>query len=201
MITSRCWIWSILPERYFLNTPTIIAIAVSLALDAFAVSLVAGATIRPITYRHDFRLAWHFGLFQFMMPIIGWLVGNTMFGYLEALDHWIAFGLLTAIGGKMIWESFQEIQEYTKDITRGWTLIGLSLATSIDALAIGLTLSAIQVRIWYPSVVIGVVALLFSVAGIYLGHKTGKLLGKNFELLGGVILIAIGIRILISHLN
>ena len=183
-----------------MNTPTIIAIAVSLALDAFAVSLVAGATIRPITYRHVFRLAWHFGLFQFMMPIIGWLVGNTMFGYLEAIDHWIAFGLLTAIGGKMIWESFQEIQAYTKDITRGWTLIGLSLATSIDALAIGLTLSAIQVRIWYPSVVIGVVALLFSVAGIYLGRKTGKLLGKKFELLGGVILIAIGIRILISHL-
>ena len=201
MITSRCWIWSILLEPYFLNTPTIIAIAVSLALDAFAVSLVAGATIRPITYRHVFRLAWHFGLFQFMMPIIGWLVGNTMFGYLEAIDHWIAFGLLTAIGGKMIRESFQEIQAYTKDITRGWTLIGLSLATSIDALAIGLTLSAIQVRIWYPSVVIGVVALLFSVAGIFFGRKTGKLLGKKFELLGGVILIAIGIKILISHLT
>ena len=184
-----------------MNTPTIIAIAVSLALDAFAVSLVAGATIRPITYRHVFRLAWHFGLFQFMMPIIGWLVGNTMFGYLEAIDHWIAFGLLTAIGGKMIWESFQEIQAYTKDITRGWTLIGLALATSIDALAIGLTLSAIQVRIWYPSVIIGVVALLFSVAGIYLGRKTGKLLGKKFELLGGVILIAIGIKILINHLT
>ncbi len=183
------------------NSIYIIAIAVSLALDAFAVSLVAGATIRPITYRHVFRLAWHFGLFQFMMPIIGWLVGNTMFGYLEAIDHWIAFGLLTAIGGKMIRESFQEIQEYTKDITRGWTLIGLALATSIDALAIGLTLSAIQVRIWYPSVVIGVVALLFSVAGIFLGRKTGKLLGKKFELLGGVILIAIGVKILISHLN
>ena len=183
------------------NSISIIAIAVSLALDAFAVSLVAGATIRSITYRHVFRLAWHFGLFQFMMPIIGWLVGNTMFGYLEAIDHWIAFGLLTAIGGKMIRESFQEIQEFTKDITRGWTLIGLSLATSIDALAIGLTLSAIQVRIWYPSVIIGVVALLFSVAGIFLGRKTGKLLGKKFELLGGVILIAIGIKILISHLN
>ena len=196
MTDSRSFIYV-----YVVNSISIIAIAISLALDAFAVSLVAGATIRPITYRHVFRLAWHFGLFQFMMPIIGWLVGNTMFGYLEAIDHWIAFGLLTAIGGKMIRESFQEIRAYTKDITRGWTLIGLSLATSIDALAIGLTLSAIQVRIWYPSVVIGVVALLFSVAGIILGRKTGKLLGKKFELIGGGILIGIGFKILVSHLT
>ena len=184
-----------------MNHITIIGIAISLAMDAFAVSLVAGATIKPITYRHVFRLAWHFGLFQFMMPIIGWAAGNTVIDYLEAFDHWIALILLTLIGGKMIWESFQPVKPFTRDITRGWSLIGLSIATSIDALAIGLSLSVIQVKIWYPSVVIGSVSLLFSVAGVYIGQRTGHFLGKRFEMVGGIILIGIGLRILISHLG
>ncbi len=183
-----------------MNIFTIIAIAVSLALDAFAVSLVAGATVRPLTYRHVFRLAWHFGLFQFLMPIIGWLAGNTVIVYLEAIDHWIAFGLLAVIGGKMIRESFQRVKHYNKDMTRGWSLVGLSIATSIDALVIGLTLSVIQVRIWYPSVIIGLVALAFSVIGVYLGRRYGQLFGQKIELVGGIILIGIGFKILIDHL-
>ncbi len=183
-----------------MNTITIIGIAISLAMDAFAVSLVAGATIRPLTYRHYFRLAWHFGLFQFMMPVIGWLAGTTIIDYLLHIDHWIAFGLLTGIGGKMIYESFNPMVKYKRDISRGWTLIGLSIATSIDALAIGLTLSVIQVRILYPSIIIGLVALVFSVTGVFLGRRFGGRIGKRFELLGGIILIVIGSRILYSHL-
>ncbi|MFH1853287.1 MAG: manganese efflux pump MntP family protein [Candidatus Neomarinimicrobiota bacterium] len=183
-----------------MNTITILGIAVSLAMDAFAVSVVAGATIRPLTYRHVFRLSWHFGLFQFLMPVLGWLAGNTIIGYMENIDHWIAFGLLSLIGGKMIYESFQVTEQFDRDISRGWSLLALSVATSIDALAIGLTLSVIQIRIMYPSVIIGIVAMLFSILGIYLGRKTEQVFGKKFELFSGLILILIGLRILITHL-
>ncbi len=183
-----------------IDSLTIILIAISLAMDAFAVSLVAGATIKPLTYRHVFRLSWHFGLFQFFMPIIGWLAGMTVIDYLEFFDHWIAFGLLGFIGGKMIYESFNYAGEVTKDISRGWTLVGLALATSIDALAVGLTLSVIRVSIVYPSIVIGIVAMIFSVFGVYLGRQSGYLIGKKFEFIGGIILIVIGLRILINHI-
>lgn len=169
-------------------------------MDAFAVSLVGGATIHPLTGRHVFRLAFHFGLFQFLMPIIGWLAGTSVIDYIAAFDHWIAFGLLGLIGSKMIYESFQPTSEITKDISRGCSLVGLSLATSIDALAIGITLSALRVEIWYPSVIIGLVAAGFSIAGIFIGRKGGRFLGKRFELIGGLILIGIGVKILIEHL-
>ncbi len=183
-----------------MNILTIIGIAISLAMDAFAVSLVAGATITPLTRRHYFRLGWHFGLFQFLMPVIGWIAGCTVIDYLEKFDHWIAFGLLGFIGGKMIYESFHPVEKFDRDISRGWTLIGLSIATSIDALAIGLSLSVLQVRILYPSIVIGVVAGLFSVTGVALGRRVGAGLGKRFELFGGIVLCLIGLRILYTHL-
>ncbi len=179
----------------------IFGIAVGLAMDAFAVAIVAGLTIERLTHRHVFRLAFHFGLFQFMMPVLGWLAGRAMAEYLQAWDHWIAFVLLVAIGGKMLWEAgFCKRQQKCKDPTRGWTLVALSVATSIDALALGVTLAFLGVSIWLPCVVIGLVAGGLTVIGMRFGSRFGRKFSGWTELFGGVVLIAIGVRILLLHL-
>lgn len=168
-------------------------------MDAFAVSIVAGLTVERLTGRHVFRLAFHFGLFQFMMPVLGWLAGRSVAGYIDAYDHWVAFALLVFIGGKMLWEARSPIPARgRRDPTRGWTLVALSTATSIDALAVGLSMAFLGVAIWLPSVVIGLVAGVMTLIGIRFGSRIGPSRGRWAELLGGLILIAIGARILIS---
>lgn len=179
---------------------TILFIAVGLALDAFAVSVGIGLGLEKVTGRHSFRVAFHFGLFQFMMPIIGWFAGRTLTGWLEGIDHWVAFGLLALIGGKMIWEALKHEEERAKgDPTRGMTLIILAVATSIDALAVGLSLALIHTPILYPSVIISIVAALFSVIGINIGKLVGSRFSHGVEGLGGLILIGIGVKILVQH--
>ena len=170
-------------------------------MDAFAVSLVAG-TLKTIRGpRAHFRLAFHFGLFQFFMPLIGWYAGVKIVDLISAIDHWIAFGLLAFVGGRMIISGFSRQKEaFNGDPSRGYTLIALSVATSIDALAIGLSLGVVRLSIWYPALVIGLVAAAFSLVGIRLGRKLGAAFGKRMEMVGGLILIAIGLRILFSHL-
>ncbi len=181
----------------------ILAIAVGLAMDAFAVSLGIGLKQCQVSSRTTIRLAWHFGLFQFFMPILGWLAGLTFARWITSVDHWIAFGLLAAIGGKMIYEALwgDEEKRAETDATRGSSLIVLSVATSIDALAVGLSLALLGVQIWYPAVIIGVVAFGFTAAGLHLGCRFGSLLGKRMEIVGGLILIGIGVRILVDHLS
>ncbi len=183
-----------------MNGYELLGLALALAMDAFAVSLTAGATIKRITPRHYFRLSFHFGLFQFMMPVLGWSAGILVYRYIAALDHWIAFSLLALIGTHMIIESRNlDDKKRREDPSRGWRLIALSIATSIDALAVGVTLAFLQVEIWYASVIIGIVAAAASIAGIRLGDAFGKRIGKRAELIGGLILIAIGVKILIEH--
>nr|WP_153306431.1 manganese efflux pump MntP family protein [Desulfogranum japonicum] len=175
-----------------------IAISVALAMDAFAVAMAAGAILRPLTFRPCFRLAFHFGLFQGMMPVIGWLAGLTIHGFVQSWSRWIALGLLVAIGGRMVHEAFQleeESEKRSMDPSRGMTMVGLAVATSIDALAVGLTLAMINVQIWVPAMVIGVVACLFTIFGLFLGTKAGDLFGKWVEVAGGGILICIGLKI------
>jgi putative Mn2+ efflux pump MntP len=181
---------------------SLIALAVALAMDAFAVALAAGAILHPLTFRPCFRLAFHFGLFQAMMPVIGWLAGLTVQSFVAAWSHWIAFALLLYVGGRMIHEavSAEEGAERANDPSRGLTMVALSVATSIDALAVGLTLAMIDVVIWIPSLVIGLVACGFTVAGLFLGTRAGKRWGKRVEVAGGVILIGIGAKILLSAL-
>ncbi|ADW16696.1 protein of unknown function DUF204 [Desulfobulbus propionicus DSM 2032] len=178
------------------------AVAVALAMDAFAVALAAGAILQPLTFRPCFRLAFHFGLFQAMMPVIGWLAGLTVQSFVAAWSHWIAFALLLYIGGRMIHEALGagEGTERTNDPSRGLTMVALSVATSIDALAVGLTLAMLDVVIWIPSLVIGLVACAFTVMGLFLGTRAGALWGKRVEVAGGVILVAIGVKILLSAL-
>ena len=181
---------------------TILVLALGLAMDAFAVAITAGMVLPRLSFRPVFRLSWHFGLFQFIMPIIGWLAGFTVQNLIAAYDHWIAFGLLSFIGCKMIYESLHtKTDTHKADPTRGWNLVLLSLATSIDALAVGLSMGVLGVRVWLPSVLIGIVAGLMTVLGMFLGRRLGKLLGTKIAFVGGLILIAIGIKILLEHLG
>ena len=148
-----------------------------------------------------FRVSFHFGLFQFLMPIIGWYLGAQLQQHIAAYNRWVAFGLLAAVGAHMLYESFQrEPDELPGDPTRGLRLLTLSIATSIDALAVGMSLAMMGVTIWYPSVVFGVVTTALSLLGIYLGNRLRSVWGQRMEQVGGVILILIGLRMLMSHL-
>jgi putative Mn2+ efflux pump MntP len=180
----------------------IIAIAVALAMDAFAVSIAAGITLKKISIRQNFRLAWHFGLFQALMPIIGWAAGLSVRDYIEAYDHWIAFALLTYVAAGMLKEALGGHDERSKkDPTRGTTMVILSVATSIDALAVGLSLSMLKISIWMPALIIGVVAALFTTLGMHLGKKLGNAqhISRISEVCGAVVLLLIGINILREH--
>ncbi len=184
-----------------MNFYEILLIALSMSMDAFAVCLGAGTQPRTTGPRPVFRLAFHFGLFQFFMPVIGWFAGTTLVRYISAYDHWVAFGLLAFVGIRMIRSGFDPTNaEQKNDPSRGWTLVLLAFATSIDALAVGFSLGVVGVTIWYPAVVIGLVTGLISWLGIYLGNRLGQKFGKRMEIIGGIILILIGIRILLSHL-
>lgn len=181
---------------------TVFLIALALAMDAFAVALSAGAYLVKADIRQTFRLTFHFGLFQFLMPIVGWIAGEQFLTIISAVDHWIAFGLLSLIGGNMIRESFQTAEKNIRfDITKGWSLVNLSFATSVDAFAVGLSLAVLDVGIVGPSIVIGVVASLMTLIGLRLGEQLSSRFGKRMEFLGGAILISIGLRVLLAHTN
>jgi len=181
---------------------TLFGIALALAMDAFAVALGTGMNLATLTGRHLFRLGFHFGLFQALMPIVGWLAGQSVQERIAAWDHWIAFGLLGFVGGHMLKEAFSEDEERSTvhDPTRGMSLVLLSVATSIDALAVGFSLSVLGVEIWAPALVIGVVAGIMTVIGMLLGRRAGDRWGPRVEIAGGLILIGIGVKILIEHL-
>jgi manganese efflux pump family protein len=175
-------------------------IAISMAMDAFAVCLVAGSKGRTSGPRPAFRLSFHFGLFQFIMPVLGWLAGRTVETVIRDYDHWIAFGLLGFVGVRMIYAAARGEDVQSLDPSRGWTLVFLSVAVSIDALAIGLSLGVLGIPVWYPAFIIGVVTAFLSLLGLRLGHDFGGRFGRPVETLGGVVLIGIGLRILLSYL-
>lgn len=179
---------------------TLFGTAWGLAMDAFAVAAVVASGLERLTFRHTFRLSWHFGLFQAFMPVIGWLGGSAVSSFMAAFAYWIAAGLLGFIGLRMIWES-REKKEQKKgfDPTRGWSLIGLSVATSIDALAVGISLGLMGISIWVPAGVIGAVTIVITCVGISIGRTAGKLLGPWAERVGGAVLVLIGIRILLQQ--
>ena len=180
---------------------TILFIAIGLAMDAFAVSLGIGTTERSTEARARFRLAFHFGLFQCLMPIIGWVAGSTVSRWIAPIDHWVAFALLAYVGVNMIRSGINPEQEsYTSDPSRGKTLVVLAVATSIDALAVGLSLAMLEVAIITPSIVIGVITYSLSMVGLFAGNKLGEKFGKRMEVVGGLILIGIGLRVVITHL-
>ncbi len=188
------------PGAQVLNTLTILGIAVGLAMDAFAVSIAAGLAVRNVSPRHMFRLAWHFGLFQFMMPVIGWWAGRRISDWVAAFDHWLAFGLLAFIGGRMLYEAVHgEERGQRADPTRGWLLVSLSVATSIDALAVGFSLALLGDGIWLAAAVIGLVACGFTAIGITFGARLLAGWARAADALGGCVLILIGVRIVLTH--
>jgi len=180
---------------------TLFGIAIALAMDAFAVALAAGLSLPKLTGRHLFRFGFHFGLFQALMPVLGWLAGISLREQIEAFDHWLAFGLLSLVGGKMLWEAWHGDEDVPRegDPTKGLSLVMLSIATSIDALAVGLSLAVLGVTIWTPALVIGLVAGLLTICGMLLGRRLGRAWGPRVEIVGGLVLIFIGVKILLEH--
>lgn len=181
------------------GTLSIVLIAVALSMDAFAVSVSSGIAIQRLKIRHALLIASFFGAFQAFMPVLGWLAGKWAKRLIESIDHWIAFGLLLLVGIKMIHEARQN-NPSTFNPLKIHILFLLAISTSIDALAVGITLSFIEVRLIQPVLVIGLVTFTLSFLGTYIGNFFGHIFEKKLEIIGGLILILIGVNILISHL-
>lgn len=179
---------------------SIIFIGLALAMDAFAVSIAGGIIEKKKRIRHAFFASFMFGFFQMLMPIIGWTLGFKFRESIVAVDHWIAFFLLLGIGAKMIYEAYkiEEVEEKALSFTISAVLI-LSIATSIDALAAGLSFACLNVSILTPSVIIGIITFITCLIGFFIGGKFGHLFENKVELFGGIILIAIGFKILLTH--
>jgi len=185
-----------------MDIPSIILIALGLAMDSFAVSISCGIASRELKIRNAVKAGLFFGGFQAVMPLIGWFIGLNLRQFFQSYDHWIAFGLLCAIGVKMIYESTR-IDRYSKDKCYFKTrlLILFGIATSIDALAVGLSLAFINVDILTPILFIGIITFTLSFLGVCIGVRVGHLFERGFEAIGGVVLILIGIKILIEHMS
>lgn len=182
---------------------TTLGIAVALAMDAFAVAIATGVNLKQVSARQTFRLSWHFGLFQALMPLVGWGLGSSIHDYVVAYAHWVAFIMLALVGSNMLKEAIQADKDKDetappKDSTKGMTMVTLSVATSIDALAVGLSMSMLRVSIVYPAIIIGIVAGLFTIVGLHLGKRVARLtwLSTWAEILGGLVLWIIGLNIL-----
>lgn len=176
----------------------IFLIAVSLALDAFAVSVSSGLTVKGFGIKHAALMGAYFGVFQFIMPVIGWFLGSTVAGYISAVSPYVAFALLAVIGGNMIYSSVKGGDEETLHELTHPKLLMLAIATSIDALAVGVTFAFMDINIWYASTVIGVVAFAMSIAGGMLGGRLGEKFSDRAGIFGGAVLVGIGLKILIE---
>ncbi len=185
-----------------LDFGSVLLIAIGLSADCFAVALGASTSAKGISRLQMLRVSLAFGAAQAMMPALGWLGGKTLVNLISDYDHWVAFGLLLVIGSRMIWESFHSKEDEAKerDISKGLPLLVLALATSIDALAVGVSFAFLSANIVVAVLTIGVVCFLITGVGFLAGRRAGRLLGKRAETIGGVILIAIGLRILLTHL-
>ncbi|MBU1045253.1 MAG: manganese efflux pump MntP family protein [Candidatus Omnitrophica bacterium] len=185
----------------------LIGIAVGLSLDAFTVSVTNSTIIKNLELRHGLRMSVFFGFFQMIMPIIGWAAGLTFSQYIQGFDHWIAFGLLAFVGGRMIWSGLpmnkqtdSSNNENNQDCRNLPTLFVLSIATSIDAMAVGLSFALIEISIIFPAIIIGIITFLMSLIGYFIGKRIGEKLDFKLEVIGGIILIGIGIKILFDHI-
>lgn len=190
-----------LREDVRVDVCAIFGIALALSMDAVAVSIAGGVINQSRKYVTALKFGLSFGFFQMIMPIIGWSLGVGARVWIVSIDHWIAFGLLSAVGGKMIYEALQleNLERWIPALT--WiVLLGLSVATSIDALAAGLSFACLGIRIVGPALVIGLVTFVMSFCGFFIGNTFGHIFEKKIELVGGMLLILIGIKMLMAHL-
>jgi len=184
----------------------ILTLSVGLAMDATAVSATRGMAVPAIRPRHALLVALFFGGFQALMPVVGYLVGARIGPLVETWDHWIAFALLSGIGGRMLWEALRSADEQKstrreEDLFGLRVMLGLAVATSIDALAVGITLPMLDAPLLLSVVTIGVTTALLSVAGLVLGRRAGAMFGRRLDAAGGLILIGLGVAILVEHLH
>lgn len=202
-----------------MNFITIFFTAVALAMDAFAVSITKGMTLKNLTKKMAIKIALFFGVFQAAMPFIGWLLGISFEKYIKSIDHWIALILLSVLGGKMIYEFIKEKREAKeesiadKEVSSTLEVEGdieelsnkelttLAVATSIDALAVGITFAFLKVNIWIAISLIGIITFIISVIGVKIGNIFGDKYEKKAEFAGGLILILLGLKILLEHLG
>jgi len=185
-----------------MDITSILLIALGLAMDVFAVSLGVGTSRFGTAWRCRLRLALHLGLFQGGMTFLGWLAGSQIANWISSFDHWVAFALLAFVGIRLLISGFNTNEEsHPIDPSRGTTLILLSVATSLDALAVGLSLAFLEINILASSLIIGGVSLILSLVGTVFGLTLGSRFGKRMEIAGGLLLIAIGVRIVITHLS
>lgn len=191
---------------------TVFGIAVGLSMDAFAVSITQGACLEIRSLRYPYTIGITFGAFQAVMPLIGWLAGSSFRSKIQGIDHWIALVLLAVIGIKMFIDGFIDFRRKRKARSVGMAcadscgselrfhdLMMMGIATSIDALAVGITFGMLHINIWLSILIIGITTFLFSTTGVFLGKRTGPLLGDKMEMTGGIVLIALGIKIMVEH--
>ena len=178
--------------------------AIALSMDAFAVSVCKGLGMRRMRYDQALVISLYFGVFQALMPLIGWLLGTSFSRYIQAFDHWIAFVLLAFLGGKMLWDVFHEKEDGEQESAERRLdhreLFMLAIASSIDALAVGIAFACLDVNIWSSISIIGVTTLVISFAGVWIGNRFGNRFQKKAEIAGGLVLILIGVKILAEHL-
>lgn len=179
----------------------LLLIAIGLAMDAFAVSICKGLAMKKMNWKKAIIVGLYFGIFQALMPVIGYFLGTTFESLVTKVDHWIAFILLAFIGGKMLKEAFDNNSAGYNDSVNFKTMVVLAIATSIDALAVGITFAFLQTNIVLAVILIGVVTFILSVIGVKIGNQFGIKYEKRAEIIGGIILILIGIKILLEHLG
>ena len=191
-----------------------IVVGIGLSMDAFAVAICKGLSMKKFNVRYALIIAAFFGIFQAVMPLIGWLIGSTFEQYITSFDHWIAFGLLFLLGGKMIFDAVKEMKDPEKETEFTLAIVELfilAIATSIDALAVGITFACLGVRtisdelsglsIWLSILIIGIVTFIISGAGVLIGNKFGEKFKPKAQVAGGLILILLGVKILFEHLG
>ncbi len=183
-----------------MNFVEVIFVAFGLAMDAFAVSVASGVTIKNLKVNHALKIAIFFGGFQALMPVVGWFSGLSLRNFISGVDHWVAFGLLSFIGAKMIYEAAKMGPRKKDDPLNIYILLILSIATSIDALAVGITFAFLNIAIIIPIIIIGIVTFVLSFLGVFIGNKIGHFFERKIETAGGLVLIGIGIKILLEHL-
>lgn len=179
----------------------IIVIAIGLAMDAFAVSVCKGLSMKKIDWKKAIIIAVYFGIFQALMPVLGYFLGSSFSAFVQKVDHWIAFILLSIIGVNMIKESTDDEVEKRNDNVDFKTMVVLAIATSIDALAVGVTFAFFEVNILLAISIIGIITFILSIFGVIIGNKFGDKFQNKAELAGGIILIIIGVKILLEHLG
>lgn len=179
---------------------TLLILAIGLSFDTFAISITCGIARKHIVFREAFIIATVFGFFQAIMPVIGWLGGLSIKNFIEPFDHWIAFSLLSIIGVKMIIESFSKNEEKQFNPLNPRIMIGMAIATSIDALTVGVSFAIVEVNMLLAFLIIGFITFLVAMLGMLFGKKIGDKIGRRMEIIGGVILVAIGSKILLEHL-